>query len=435
MKVILSLMAISMLIVPTGCSEYSKQEQALINEADTILNDLSKLLGQPLTRTVKKGFKDREELVEILDTMMQKEYPAEEFYADERMLKFFDLVPDDMNLEEKMKAFYMEQIGGFYNPEEKELYLIRAGQIPMLDNPIIQKTMMAHELTHALQDMKVDLESLLDEENSATSDVAMARLATTEGQASLVMLQYLLNVPTEQLPDLSLMRDMMGGSNEMMNSFTEFKNAPTYLKEKLALFPYMDGAVFYKNYIQQFPDRKPIDIYDHLPLSSEQILHFDKYLDKDYPQNLTLNNAERMMGADWKMLLDETFGEVDFRIYFQEIGNKLDSKVAAAGWDGTRFYLYENRKNNDLAMIMLTTWDSEKDVDEAAQNMKAVWEKKYPDASEFKAGYKLSIQNGKKVSVLIQKGLDLIILEEIPLESLVSLAKNVEDYKKVEIEK
>jgi len=417
-----------------SCSQISEKEQALLNEADKILQDVSKLIGQEITREVKKGFKDREQLVAILDTMMQKEYPPEKFHADEQMLKFFRFIPQSMNLEKKIKAFYLEQIGGFYNPETKELYLIRSGQIPMLDNPLIQKTMMAHELCHALQDMKIDLEKLLNVKTAQSSDQVVARLAVTEGQATVVMMQYLLNLPIDKLPDLSMMRSMMESSGETMGAgFEEFKNAPTYLKEKLALFPYMDGAVFYQAFLKKFPDIKPVDIFDHLPLSSEQILHFDKFVSKDYPQVLELEGADDIMGERWKLLKEEAFGEFDWRLYFTEHGHKPSAIKDAAGWDGANFYLYENTNDSSLAMIMLTTWDSENDVEEAKEAYKTVLAKKYPEAKKQEGKFAYRINNGDKITILIENGFDLLILEEIPVKKIDSVTKAAMNYKKAEI--
>jgi len=410
------------------------EEQELLNKADKILEDVAKILGAEVKGNVKKGFKDRSDLVAVLEKMMEEEYSAEKFYREERTLKFFGLIPEDMNLEKKMKAFYLEQIGGFYDPRVKELYLIRMGQIPMLDNAMVRNTMMAHELCHAVQDMYVDLEKLIDEDGVDNIDLVMARQAVVEGQATLVMMQYLLKMPPEKMPDLSMMRGMMGSSIDVMGAeFQEFKNAPLYLKERLALFPYVDGAAFYRKFLVKFPDKKPIEIFDVLPLSTEQILHFDKYINKDYPQVLTLKKHEDILGEGWSLLADETLGEFDWKIFFTVNGDKATAERDAAGWDGSTFYLYERDVDKAMAMVLLSTWDSEADRNEAAQQYKKILENRYPDSKILKGSFDYSITDGEKSSILIKSDLDLIILERIPNDCLDYVLSHVTDYKAVEI--
>jgi hypothetical protein len=416
----------------TGCSQETEKERQLLNMADEILSDVSKMIGQESTREVKKGFKDKDELIAILDKMMEEEYPANEFYAYEKSLKFMRLIPQDMNLLEKIKAFYLEQIGGFYDPEAKELYLIRAGQIPMLDNPMVQKMLMAHELTHALQDMKVDLNKTL--RDAPSDDHTIARLSVAEGQAVLVMFMYVMKMPADKVPDLAAMRPMMtGGSGSMMGaSFEEFENAPRYLKETLALFPYLDGAIFYQKYLKQFPDSKQIDIFDNLPSSSEQILHFDKYLENDLPQLITIDNPESILGPEWTMLLNQSLGEIDWRLIFEETGITKTAIRDAKGWDGTEIFIYENNQSKETAGLIISTWDSKRDMMEAAENYRELLMKKYPDAKEESSKDYINFHNGEYLSQIIMKENDLIIIENIPDALLNQVKEKALIYKKVE---
>ncbi|MBN2134835.1 MAG: hypothetical protein JW737_03820 [Acidobacteria bacterium] len=415
-----------------GCSQETEKERQLLNMADEILSDVSKMVGQESTRKVKKGFKDKDELIAILDKMMEEEYPENEFYAYEKALKFMRLIPQDMNLLEKIKSFYLEQIGGFYDPDAKELYLIRAGQIPMLDNPMVQKMLMAHELTHALQDMKVDLNKML--RDAPSDDHTIARLSIAEGQAVLVMFMYVMKMPADKVPDLAAMRPMMtSGSGGMMGaSFEEFENAPRYLKETLALFPYLDGAIFYQKYLKQFPDRKQIEIFDHLPSSSEQILHFDKYLENDLPQLISIDKPENLLGQAWTMLLNQSLGEIDWRLMFEETGIKKSAVRDAEGWDGTEIFIYENKQTKDTAGLIISTWDSKRDMMEAAENYRELLMNKYPDAKEeFNKDY-INFHNGEYLSQIIMKDNDLIVIENIPVTLIDQVRENALKYTKIE---
>jgi hypothetical protein len=402
--------------------ELTNDEKAVITEADQIAKDVANLLGAKITRDFKKGFKSKDELIIVLEKMFAKEYPPEKADKDEKLLKFLGFLPENVNLLDSMKALLLEQIGGFYDPETKELYLIRAGQIPILDNQIMRKTIMAHEICHAIQDMSLDLNSMMNEEKIENDDEVSAFQAFIEGQATIVMMQYLFKISPDKLPDLGSMRQYMADSGDMMGmSFNEFKNASLYIKEKIALFPYVDGAVFYRNLLLKYPDKKPVEFFQMLPKSSEQILHFDKYIINDQPSIIKMESPETLFGQSWKILSKEKIGEIEWKILASEHGLKNESEKIGNGWDGTSVYLYENGKN--LAMILISTWDSEKDAEEAYDGYQKILKKKYPASKNIKGSFNFGLIDKGSVSCIIKNGADLLIFERIPEDLLPKVLK------------
>jgi hypothetical protein len=400
--------------------ELTDDEKTVIREADQTAIDVAQIMGSKITRDIKKGFKSKNELIDVLEKMFAKEYPPEKAYKDERLLKFLGLLPENVNLMDSMKALLLEQIGGFYDPETRELYLIKAGQVPMLDNQLVRKTIMAHELCHAIQDMNLDLDTMMDEEKVQNDDQVAAFQAFIEGQATIVMMQYLFKVAPDKLPDLGAMRQYMADSGDMMGtSFNEFKNAPLYLKERIALFPYVDGAVFYRNLVMKFPDKKPVEFFNMLPKSSEQILHFDKYIQNDQPSLLEMKSVENLLGGEWKLLSREAIGEIDWRILLSENGFLKDSIKFAEGWDGTSLYLYEKGDNKNLAMVLISTWDTEQDAAEIYEAYKKILRKKHPSWQTAKGLFSFAVKDNGFISCIVKKDADLIIYDQIP-ENLLS---------------
>lgn len=407
--------SITGLIIVAAAQELTKDEQAVIVEADQISRDVADLLGAKITRDVKKGFKSKDELVGVLETMFAKEYPPEKAGKDEKFLKFLGLIPKDMNLLNTMKALLLEQIGGFYDPETKELYLIRAGQIPMLDNQMVRKTIMAHELCHSIQDMYLDLNMMMNEEKIKNDDLVSAFQSFIEGQATVVMMQYLFKLTPDKLPDLGAMRGFMAESGDIMGtSFKEFKNASMYLKEKIALFPYVDGAVFYRNLLLKYPDKKPVEFFSMIPKSTEQVLHFEKYVSNDQPSTAKLESPDGILGSDWNLLSGEILGELEWRIMLSENGQKEDFKKTAEGWDGTTVYLYENGKDKNLSMILISTWDTQKDADEVLKAFRLILNRKYPMAKQITGEFDYGINDKGFISCIVAKGTDIMIYERIP---------------------
>lgn len=413
---------IALLFSPVCGQELTDNEKAVLTEADQITKDVADVLGAKITRDFKKGFKSKDELITVLEKMFAKEYPPEKAIKDEKLLKFLGLLPENVSLLDSMKALLLEQIGGFYDPETKELYLIRAGQIPMLDNQMVRKTIMAHEICHAVQDMHLDLNSMMNEEKIENDDEISAFQAFIEGQATIVMMQYLFKISPDKLPDLGAMRQYMADSGDMMGaSFTEFKNASLYLKEKIALFPYVDGAVFYRNLLLKYPDKKPVDFFKMLPKSSEQVLHFDKYINNDQPSAIKIEAHESLFGGDWKIVSYEKIGELEWKILMSEYGLNTEAVNIADGWDGTSLYLYENNKK--IAMILISTWDSEKDTQEAFDGYQKILKKKYPASKAIKGSFDFGINHNGDVSCIVKKGTDLLIFERVPEDLLPKLLK------------
>src|SRR5258706_4395956 len=117
-----------------------------IQAADEVLNDMSKLLSLPVLQPLKKSIRSREEIRAFLVRKMQEDKDANKNYADQRALEAFGLIPKDYPLEQKLLELLTEQIAGLYDPKSREFYI--ADWTDADD----QRVIMAHELTHALQD-------------------------------------------------------------------------------------------------------------------------------------------------------------------------------------------------------------------------------------------------------------------------------------------
>ncbi|PYU09642.1 MAG: hypothetical protein DMG29_19220, partial [Acidobacteria bacterium] len=123
-----------------------------LQAADEVLAEMSKLLSLPVLSPLKKSMRTREEIREYVIRRMKEEKQPEKRYADQRALEKFGLIPKGFQLEPFLVELLTEQIAGLYDPKSGEFFI--ADWI----NPAEQRVVMAHELTHALQDQhfKVD---------------------------------------------------------------------------------------------------------------------------------------------------------------------------------------------------------------------------------------------------------------------------------------
>jgi hypothetical protein len=132
----------------------SPQEAAeLFRDIDAILKFASRDTDLPIKQEVKRRLATREEVVAYLQKSMAEDKDTERLRRSERVLKKFGLLPADFDLEGFLVKLLREQVAGYYDAKTKTVNLldwIGAEQ---------QRPVMAHELTHALQDQSFGLEN------------------------------------------------------------------------------------------------------------------------------------------------------------------------------------------------------------------------------------------------------------------------------------
>jgi hypothetical protein len=191
---------------PQGATKISPQEaEELFRSVDQILKFASQESALPIQKSVKRRLTSRDEVTSYLEKHMAEDEDAQRLKRSELVLKKFGLLPRDFDLQKFLIALLREQVAGYYDPKTKTVNLldwIDADQ---------QRPVLAHELTHALQDQSFGLEKWM---KAGTSDLALqkknptpdevgedevqtARQAVVEGQAMVVLIDYML-APTGQ---------------------------------------------------------------------------------------------------------------------------------------------------------------------------------------------------------------------------------------------
>jgi hypothetical protein len=307
----------------------------------------------------------------IIRNLDEQTTPAEMF-ATETGLKKLGLVPADFRYRDFVIKLLTEQVAGYYDTKTQQFYL--ADWIELEG----QKPVMAHELTHALQDQHFNLRRF---ENwpKGDSDSELAAHSLIEGDASLAMTLYMARNP---LVALAFMRSL----GTTANSSEQFKQAPRALRESL-VFPYEQGAEWVTRLYKRGGWAAVSEAFTKLPQSSEQILHAEKYFAQEAPVKVDLPELRQTLGAGWKRLDYDVNGEWSyFLILDQFLTNRMQSNRASAGWAGDRYALYQGPRPNEFLMVQLTVWDTPEDAREFFDAYATRTEKRYPngtpDASE-----------------------------------------------------
>jgi hypothetical protein len=325
-----------------------------------LLGEVAKVRGLEVLRAVPSGLKSRDDIQKLVLADMAETTTPAELAQSTQMLKFLGLVEDDFDLGRESVALLTEQIAGFYDPKTRVFYL--ADWIPLDE----QKTVMVHELTHALADQHFDLRRL-EKWPDGDSDAELAARALVEGDATALMIAFALyerGVPHElgRFP-LSL-TDMLRHSVEAESGEkTAFSTAPKVLRESLQ-FPYVYGAGFVQTLLRDGDWARVSDAYTKLPASTEQIMHPEKYAADERPVHVDLPDLSKLVGPGYRRVDADVNGEFG---YFLVLDAKLGEKraaQAAAGWSGDRYGFYLDAKNAAPVLVHESRWDSEIDAEE-----------------------------------------------------------------------
>jgi hypothetical protein len=152
----------------------------------------------------------------------------------------------------------------------------------------------------------------------------------------------------------------MGPFLSFVGGGKSLKSAPPIISESM-LFPYIRGLIFCTK-LANADGWKGIDeAYRHPPLSTEQILHPEKYREQpDVPVSIDIGTLTP--GGSWKELGRNVVGEMQIAVLLRNEGGKS----AAAGWDGDAYAVFEDPAEMKLGIAWLTTWDTERDATEFA---------------------------------------------------------------------
>jgi hypothetical protein len=126
-------------------------------------------------------------------------------------------------------------------------------------------------------------------------------------------------------------------------------------------------------------------LYHSPPLSTEQILHPEKYFEvPDPPTRIQLKNLSRLFPSTWREIENDTLGELSVHCLFNQFVGLSAAASVAQGWDGDRFVAYQ--KGDDVAFIWAKIWDSDADADEFYEQYHQVLTIKYgprPNGSDY----------------------------------------------------
>jgi len=357
---------------PTTQAEHKiapQQAEQLFRDVDTILNFASKDTALPIKHEVKRRLTSRDEVVSYLKKNMAEDKDVQRLRRTELVLKKFGLLPKDFDLQSFLVSLLEEQVAGYYDAKTKTVNLLD-WVIPDLQRPVL-----AHELTHALQDQSFGLDKWLrkgNEDLDAKKDLtpdditrdenSEARQAVVEGQAMVVLVDYMLapmgrtvaNAP--EVVEL-LNQGMVSGTADSV----QYRNAPIFMKEALT-FPYRYGVEFEAQLLRTLGKEKAFAAtFETPPQTSREIMEPKTYVAGEHLAPLPLPDFKHIL-KDYDRFDVGAIGEFDVAVLAEQYAGEEVSNQTYPNWRGGYYYSVHSKGNPSapLGLVFVSKWASAK---------------------------------------------------------------------------
>ncbi len=350
------------------------QAQQLFALVDQLLKFSSDETGLPIKNSVKRRMTTRSAVESYLGEKFNEDDDARRMQRSEIVLKKFGLLERDFDLKPFLLALLKEQIEAYYDPKTKTVNLLDWVGVDE------QKPVLAHELTHALQDQHVDLEKWSeqtppdvsvnpqdDTDHLSKDELDTAREAVTEGQATAVMMDNLLKPMGHSLikdPEVveTIKQQMTGAGDSPV-----LARAPLLLSESL-LFPYREGLSFEQDvWMDQGQTAAFAGALDRPPSSSWEIMNPREYEKGHHAAIPLLPNIHPLLDAEYKPYDIGQVGQLDVHILAGIFGGDKAAADLTPAWNGGIYWAGQRRAatavekatTGSIALVYLSAWKSQ----------------------------------------------------------------------------
>lgn len=425
------------------------EAKQLFGLVDQLLKFSSQETGFPIKSEVKRQLTTRADVEHYLSEKFDEDEDAKRMQRSEIVLKKFGLLDRDFDLKPFLLALLKEQIEAYYDPKDKTVNLLDWVSIDE------QKPVLAHELTHALQDQHVDLDKWSDQtppdvshtasedsEHLGKDELDTAREAVTEGQATAVMMDNILKPMGKSLigdPELVdfIKQQMAGSENSPM-----LAKAPLLLSESL-LFPYREGLSFEQDI---WMDRGQAAAFtgalDRPPSSSWEIMNPRQYEQGHEPSIPYLPDIHPLVDKIYRPYDIGQVGQLDVHILAGLFGGEGAARDLTPAWDGGIYWAGQRlsattpadlASTKSISFFYLSVWKNDASAQSFARLYAEDLGRKYSglkvdkaDSSENADGTVVQVWNTNEGPVVInRRGRMVFVTESFDLPLAHQLAEMI----------
>jgi hypothetical protein len=375
---------------PAGEHRLSPQEaEELFRSVDEILQFVSKDTGLPIKHSVKRQLASRDEVVRYVERKQAEDEDTQRLERSAVSLKKFGLLPRDFELRTYLLQLLREQVAGFYDSKTKTVYLL-----DWVD-PEAQKSVLAHELTHALQDQNYGLEKWAegkgkpktDAEIVANDEESSAKQAVIEGQAMITLLDYsLAPVGGSVVNSPEIVAAMKAGMVSGDATSPLFSKAPLFLRQAL-VFPYQQGLDFARTILVKRGKQAAFaGTMENPPVNSRQIVMPETYLSAEKIPPVPVADIDKLLGKDYERYDFGGIGQFDIGIMIEQWANEKQAATASPAWRGGYYWVGRKRgvKEGPVQMVFVTRWASDAAAKQFADLYSQSVAKRYESTQQVK---------------------------------------------------
>jgi hypothetical protein len=386
------------LLVCVGTSSFCIQPQSayadagMCGVAEQAMQAATKIRQLSPDRPVPCVVRSRSEVETFLKDVIAEKFPRDTLEMEQLVYRAIGLVPDEYDYAQGIVEAYVQQIGGYYDPDKK-LFVMLSSMPEKLRPPVA-----VHELTHALQDQRFDLNRFLDPAIH-NNDQLMARAALVEGDASLVMQEFMRG------------RGGSSGGVEPQTPSSEQAVAVPPALQRVLLFPYIQGLSFARRVARDVGYSALNEAFQRPPKSSREVLHPEEFISRSFePGELSADLVEQPVARSSREY-EDTIGEfVIAALLGDALGSERRGEECAQGWRRDRVAVLKGEMGQRFVSWM-SEWDS---VEEAAQFFECYREMLKVRYKRDVHSERISVSAKKRVSVAHGERRVSVVIEVVP---------------------
>ena len=355
-------------------SKVSPEEaRKILDSVDPVLKFASEDSGFPIRASVKRRMIPRETLVSVMQARKMDDESAKRLQGSELTLKKFGYLPKVFSTTKFVEGMYAEQTAGFYDPRTKTISLMDWVK------PEEQLDVLAHELTHALQDQNFNLinwqrisagrhPAFQVTANEALAE-SEARRAVVEGQAMIVLVDHQfdsrgMDIRLEHAP----------GASEAAAQYLSMvpapdtpviHAAPVFLRDAM-LFPYREGMLFEMELLNRGGKALAFNkVFERPPVNTHEIMHPQSYIGNEKMHVPHIPDVSALLADKYEAIDYGGLGELDLRSLIKQLGNTRLAESITRGWRGTSYLTVKRKDVNlekattaDVAVLFISSWDT-----------------------------------------------------------------------------
>jgi hypothetical protein len=329
--------------------------------------------GMPKRAVVKRQMVSKADVEKFATGRLAREEYTQRFAQAELSMKKLGFLPRDFNLRDFLVKSIGASVAGYYDEETKTISLLN--WVPT-DR---QEPILAHELTHALQDQNYDLKKWMkaadsigkdgSSKDSTNDDGATARKAVVEGQAMVVYVDYILAPVGRNLVDTpGLIYQMEEPAVKAVADSQMLHDAPMILREA-GTFAYNEGLIFEGELLHKGGKKMAFaGVFARPPRNSHEVLQPETYINGEKIQPVHIPDMHQLLNNEYAVYDSGGIGELDVRALLKQYGERKIADELSSAWQGGAYVTYRRTKSeaasgltpsvSDVALLYVSRWKS-----------------------------------------------------------------------------